>query len=170
MNCASLTKQFSPSSTSCEPQLDSMATSFPLRGKGLPGHCREPSLRILGPGSQPNRTSNKSLNFPKPSRWALEKVGVKSGTLTVSPLTDSPRKERDDRKENCQKWAELEPGPEVLIHTHTILERRLWEGLAGGRTHCPPGQASEADQFSSGDQGPGEVRPAGVERSSHEYS
>ena len=125
MNCTSLTKQFPPHVSLSWTQ---WPQSFPLRGRGLPGHCRYWGL-VLSP--------NKSLNFPKPSRWALEKVGVKSGTWTVSPLTDSPRKERDDRK-NCQKWAELEPGPEVLIHTHRILERRLWEGLAGSRTHCPP--------------------------------
>lgn len=130
--------------------------SLLLRGRELPGHCREPSLRILRPGSQPSMTSNKSLNFPKPSSWALKKVGVKSGTLTVSPLTDSPRKERDDRKENCQKWAELEPGPEGLrARTH-----------ARTHAHTSGGKTSEAGELSSGDQGPGE---AGVERSSHEY-
>ena len=67
------------------------------------------------------------LNFPKPSSWALKKVGVKSGTLTVSPLTDSPRKERDDRKENCQKWAELEPGPEGLRARTHACTHFWWE-------------------------------------------
>ena len=134
-----------------------MPTVPPAERQGATRVCREPSLRILRPGSQPSMTSNKSLNFPKPSSWALKKVGVKSGTLTVSPLTDSPRK-----KENCQKWAELESGPEVLharTHAHIHTHARTHTLLVGR-------QASDAGELSSGDQGPGE---AGVERSSHEY-
>lgn len=128
------TKQTPLSSTSWEPQLDSEGHSPSHRE--AEDHSGYHRLRILGLGCQPKTASSKSLNFPELSSWTVGKEGVKSGTLTISPLTDSTQ-------EGGRKMTEEGDRPEV--GEARVLEGETLEGtgqeesprLAVGRTPLP---------------------------------